>query len=556
MAHFKNNLQTLGNEFEKANRKLAFSTNTFQSELSNMNKNNIQSTIYPHNTSSRSLSPIVSNKIENNNNNLLQTNASFPLPSNPKSTTEKHQQISSIGTAIDKRLQNLRAKLRQLEQEDKKTQKNERNNCIQSTNKPINKIKYISKTDTALSLPLINNDTLDTSFAQKYKQYMQKYHGNTSTYSYPEYNTIATQNLVSKIKQKSKALFETDIDYKNNMKNNIQKQHKNIAPYITDDNEYDKTIKNFDDELNKTWNRTQLRLKKIKSMNEHFKKRNNYNNKISVTQSITSSHWTIDSTHYENINNTQIPTVYENKMTNAEINNSGDDKSFFTADSYHVHGSKMDNVHNTVVENVESKQTEMDKYVTSINENEKGQKVINLSFNKGIQVRIPVLCSHCNRDINTKDIAVISLENKKTFVSENMNIKCMDKNEQKIESNEYDNIKDINMGKCDVNTTMSESDRKQLIMDLKSIDGDGYNYNYGNSDCKSDGILFEDKYKNKKSLRAKVNDMKLNMNQKKSCERKCDDNMTNAKHEEYLYLKRKLLIYENKLRNIDPTLLE
>eukprot|EP01083_Nonionella_stella_P261856 891029_1 len=86
MAHFKNNLQTLGNEFEKANRKLAFSTNTFQSELSNMNKNNIQSTIYPHNTSSRSLSPIVSNKIDNNNNNLLQTNASFPLPSNPKST--------------------------------------------------------------------------------------------------------------------------------------------------------------------------------------------------------------------------------------------------------------------------------------------------------------------------------------------------------------------------------------------------------------------------------------------------------------------------------------
>mmetsp|Transcript_70396 Transcript_70396/g.63186 ORF Transcript_70396/g.63186 Transcript_70396/m.63186 type:complete len:230 (+) Transcript_70396:2-691(+) len=129
----------------------------------------------------------------------------------------------------------------------------------------------------------------------------------------------------------------------------------------------------------------------------------------------------------------------------------------------------------------------------------------------------------------------------------------------------------------EIGTTMSEHDRKQLIMDLKSMDGD----------CRSDGYLLDERkrvndknrfakdilngnnapkarrmrsYDNKNqnrdrnrgSLRAKLNELRMSMDGN----RNDNQRKSNNRNDEYGYLRQKLKIYEDKLRNIDPTLLE
>ena len=707
MINFERNMNNLGNEFEKVRRELTFSTNSLQSQLAAINRHKYEpepSALSPNHSTSQSLQ---NDQITPMLPNITATplpNTSMPLPSSP------HKQISTIGSVIDERLQNLRAKLHKLEQEDQlNLEHNIKLQQQQITQHPI-KQNYpnlqqnqnmVNKTweapikataggslntlitptgNSAVSLPNIIKDPLNTSFAIKYETYMQKYHGrrheskhkdfggykrDMSSHSFPEYTTIEleksrneTQNMVAKIQEKSKALFATNVTSLNNqiqkpvnkLENDVNKE--NVLMMDEHDKKlYDKCINNFDDQLNVTWNKTQRELKKLKNMSDHFKRTTQFNeNKynfneiksnpkpkpkpIAVDESIASSHWTLDSQASQSLH---VPTL---KMVHEEHEQSLGDSMEFHLESLRDRDDATESffTSNTPQGGNKGVQTEsfdggvIEKYNDDTNTNttnnaeEAPENVINLSFNRGIQVKIPILCKHCNKAMDMNEVKVITLENEKR--SNEMEHKQTEfEDEEKRQCITYDdgqrrgNKKKMNVSrdvlyhhqicststatlsrsssasfiknndKTEVGTTMSEYDRKQLIMDLKSMDGD---QDY--SDCRSDGyllgqrkrnidknrfaknILNDDRNKSKSSisrdskkydfdkrskkgrssLREKLQDLKMNFDASTNCNRNQGRNGLDYRgnNDEYSYLKQKLRSYEDKLRNIDPTLLE
>eukprot|EP01084_Bolivina_argentea_P099045 178028_1 len=462
MIQFEENMNALGNEFEKARHKLAFSTTSLQTQAPQLP--NITATPLPNTTA--------------------------PLPI---SSTE-YQSISCIGSTIDKRLQNLRAKLLELQQKDQE------NGTVAKQN--IYKKNTIHKQpqDTAIScpLPILSEKTLNTSqisFAQKYDKYMRKYHGETygsKRHSLPQYKTHRNgqqardnaHHLLSKIQQKSKALFATDMD--------MHRHTANETPYVmNDDHKYDnkaRTLAHIDEQLNATWTKTELQLNKIKKMNQHFKQ----NALKSVSQSVASSHWTLDSQVAQSMHIPSLNTVKEASVTHShDVHH-----SFFTATSYNGDEEKR--------QTEKRNRNGLQLYTQNTKERQDPKEVINLSFNRGIQVTVPLLCSQCKRCLDREDIAVVRVENKQS-------------NGVLSRSSSSSLIQD----KVETGTTMSESDRKQLIMDLKSIDGDNHkqsNHIMRHSDCHSDGVLLDErrdtqnKTHQRHSLRAKLNDLKMSMN--------------------------------------------
>ena len=86
------------------------------------------------------------------------------------------------------------------------------------------------------------------------------------------------QSLVARIHEKSKALFQTDIEYTEKSKP-TQSTLRTVKvtkskPTNHDQIVHDNAMTNFDDQPQTTWSKTQLRLKKIERMNAHFQRNN------------------------------------------------------------------------------------------------------------------------------------------------------------------------------------------------------------------------------------------------------------------------------------------
>jgi len=114
------------------------------------------------------------------------------------------------------------------------------------------------------------------------------------------------------------------------------------------------------------------------------------------------------------------------------------------------------------------------------------ENVLNLSFNRGVQVRIPVLCQHCNRTMDVQDIEVIRKETEDEIDSK---MECPPESERRVTRGDSDGVigkiyssttsistsSSFVRGRNDeveLATTMSEADRKRLIMDLKAMEMD------------------------------------------------------------------------------------
>ena len=132
-----------------------------------------------------------------------------------------------------------------------------------------------------------------------------------------------TQNMVARVQEKTKYLFETDID--------IEKEKKykpKIMENMNEEEIYKQTIHNFDDQLNATWKKTQLQLKKIKNMNQHFQRSNQAKYNIAdkyehrdnvMNESIASSHWTLDSQNGQSMPITSLKILHEESTQNGEL---------------------------------------------------------------------------------------------------------------------------------------------------------------------------------------------------------------------------------------------
>jgi len=562
MIHFERKMESLGDDFERARKKMAFSTYSLLNDTLMLNDNDNDDEVLH----GMNITPSSKNKLPNITNTPL-PNTTLPLPITMDS------KISSIGSAIDERLKNLRAKLLKLEQEDCGTSMESTYNA-QPTHSDIASVgtRNIYNTQNTDIYPIKSTENIslntiettqnaeispNTSFAAKYNEYMLKYHGPKSkkyrnrnieitSHSFPDYNPLNNinrkksrdnaQNLVARIQQKSKALFQ----YKSDIK--PVPTQKNKRPFITDNGDkamYDQTITNFDDQLNATWTKTRLQIDKIMKMNEHFKRSNQAKyNKSNQKESEYNQYPTPISLNEDTLN------AEESKSDDQSVKS----QTFFTMNTYN------------------GDTTDIQKHESLIN-------------NKGIQVKIPVLCSRCNKDINSEDVQnknnMLMVERKQMEYDDNKsNVLyqqiCSTSTSTLSKSSSTRSFQ--NHSEIETATTISESDRKRLISELKSMDG-GYGdlrcnnsnkWNY--SDCRSDGILFDErkrtkdhrkkyaksmlhetKKKKRTSLRSKLNDLKITMDTQPNNDYKCD---------EYLLLRNKLRSYENKLRSIDPTLLE
>ena len=491
MIHFKQNMDKLGDEFERAQYKLSFSTNSSVQHDDFALRPNHSIT---HSTNHQLLPNITVTP---------SPNTSLPLP------LEQPLKISSIGSAIDQRLQNLKAKLSKLEQED--------HQAIISNNH--------ETPSSIISLPPLRSPTsLNNSFSEKYQQYMQRYHGgaqanqarirqtnDVTSHSFPEYNTTNlqqkskknAQSLVNKIRERSKCLFDAaNCGFKTK---HAQKDNERVRAHIVGKS----SNLNFDDRLNSSWRRTEFQINKIKKMNEHFQSK--YDGKM-MNDSIASSHWTLDSqlqtTHL-------LPQLQVSALDVVNEQSIKSSHSFHTVDSYKS---------GSAIGGAKAKKED--------------ENVINFSFNdRGIQVRVPSVCSECNKRMTSSDIKVITLQNERDYEQKQLEF------DEQVVFQKQQICATSTSSSLEIKSTLSEMDRKRLIMDLKNMDGDY-------SDCRSDGILISERKRKKgKTLRAKVENLKMSMQIDKT-------NNEGMEVDEWSYLKNKLRIYEDKLRSIDPTLLE